>query len=97
MDNKDKLEIISRRAFFRKAISKGLPFLVGIYSTSILNSCKENYELESALASGCNGCRSTCRGEASNSTGCTGSSCTSSCTAYCKNISNNSKKKERKK
>ena len=91
MDKSDKSEIISRRAFFRKTISKGLPFLVGIYAPHLFTSCKENYELESALASGCVDCSSTCKGSATTtSSGCNESSCSSSCSANCKDSSNNS-------
>lgn len=69
MEYKDNSEIISRRAFFRKAISKGLPFLMGIYASPMLFSCsEENDELESML----------------NSNGCTGSACSSTCSEYCK-------------
>ncbi len=99
-----KDEILTRRAFFKKAAQKTLPILMGASALSSVISCvKNDDELMSALDreevenTGCTesscslNCSAYCK-ESSNGSGsgCTGASCSYNCSAYCKDTANGS-------
>ena len=89
-------EILTRRAFFKKALNKTLPILAGgVIAQTLFNGCKkEDEEFENLLnhrsGSGCSGsscwseCATGCKGyTSSSSSGCSGSSCSSECSNGC--------------
>lgn len=85
-----KLELQSRREFFKKSAKQVLPILgLSVFGPSILTSCSKDDEYgEGGGCSHCRGncsvnCGNTCRGNSTRSSSCK-SNCTSLCISTCK-------------
>lgn len=81
MKENNKKEILSRRDFFKRGISKTIPFLVCASIPSILTSCSPEDDEPFGGDSFCNECSNSCEGSCYTtcSTTCEGNSQSSSC------------------
>lgn len=85
MKKKEREEILSRRDFFRKSISKTIPFLICATFPSYISSCGSDTPV------GCSDCTGSCNGtcETTCSIGCANNSQSSQCSYCTDNCSNN--------